>query len=252
MARFGLSAKGVVYCLLGFIAFRAAFELGGQSSREATQSGAIKQIKDWPAGLVVLGVLALGLVCYSLWRFVEALGPDGREKRKWPKRVAYLFSGLGYLAIALTAYQLMNNEYREGGDSKQQWAARIMQLDFGDWLLGAGALLIAGIGIYQIYYGLSEKYRKHVQGMSQDTTSRILLRSGKIGYVARGLVWIIIGWLLFNAARHHNASEAGDTSKAFNFIESASQGSLILGAIGVGLAAYGVFSFIRAIYGRFN
>ncbi len=62
-----------------------------------------------------------------------------------------------------------------------------------------------------------------------------LLLSGKIGYVARGVVWLMLAWLFIKAASHHNANEAGYTGKAFQFLESASYGSYLLGILGFGL-----------------
>jgi hypothetical protein len=53
-----------------------------------------------------------------------------------------------------------------------------------------------------------------------------------------------------NAARHASASEAGDTTKAFQFVEG-SFGSILLGALAVGLMLYGAFNFIRAQHERF-
>jgi hypothetical protein len=143
----------------------------------------------------------------------------------------------------------MLDDLKDKGDQNQQWASRLMQESYGHWLLIIAALIIAGIGIYQLWYGFSGKYKDHVEG--QDSPPPVLLRFGKIGYPARGIVWLIIAWLLLKAALHHNPSEAGDTSKAFSFIEASTSGSLMLGAIGIGLAAYGLFSFIRMRYENF-
>jgi hypothetical protein len=79
-----------------------------------------------------------------------------------------------------------------------------------------------------------------------------LLIAGKTGYVARGIVWMIIGWMFMQAALHSDSSEAGDTSKAFSFLESAAYGSYLLGAVGLGLISSGVFNFIRARHEKFH
>jgi hypothetical protein len=70
--------------------------------------------------------------------------------------------------------------------------------------------------------------------------------------VARGLVWLIIAFLLLKAALHADSAEAGDSGKAFLFIENTHYGSYLLGMIGIGLIAYGVFNFIRARYESFQ
>lgn len=253
IAQAGLVAKGIVYVLLGILAFMAAFEIGGQSANSADRSGVFGLLKDMPAGTTLLGGVAAGLVCYALWRGIQTFRPAHRGgEAKMGKRVLYFFSGLAYLSVALTAIRLLLYNRQDKGDGNQQLASSLLQQSAGQWLLGAAALIMAAVGVYQLYYGLSEKYRKHVQGLSLSTpAASLLLRSGKIGYVARGIVWLIIAWLLLNAALHANAAEAGDTAQAFQFVESSTAGSLLLGALGVGLAAYGIFNFIRARYENF-
>jgi hypothetical protein len=75
-----------------------------------------------------------------------------------------------------------------------------------------------------------------------------LLRSGKIGYISRGLVWLVVAFLFGRAAFYSAASEAGSTGKAFQFIEGSPYGSYLLGALSLGLMAYGFFNFVRARY----
>jgi hypothetical protein len=154
--------------------------------------------------------------------------------------------------VAYTAVRIILESSKKNGDKNQEFSSQILHQPYGQVLLGIGALLIAANGIYQIWYGLSEKYKKHVDSRSfQNGSSAAVLVSGKIGYVARGLVWLVISFLLIRAALHSNASEAGDTGKAFQFIESG-YGSWLLGAIGLGLVAYGVFNFIRSRYEKFE
>ena len=175
------------------------------------------------------------------------------KKKGWTKRLRYLFSGLTYLAFAVTAIRIGSGGSADKGDNNQSVAIELMNKPFGQVLVGLCGLALAAVGAWQIYYGLSEKYRKHVQGLSlQATHSSLLLRSGKVGYISRGLVWLVISFLFFRAAVHAAASEAGDTAKAFRFVESSPLGSPLLGLLGIGLIAYGVFSFIRARYERFE
>lgn len=253
IAQAGLIAKGIVYVLLGVLAFMAAFEIGGQSAGSADRGGVFDLIRDMPAGTTLLALVAVGLVCYAIWRGIQAFRPTHRgEETKWDKRARYLFSGIAYLSVAFTAGRLLLYNRQDSGNGNQQLASRLLEQSAGQWLLGAAALIMAAVGVYQLYYGLSEKYRKHVQGLSLSTpASSLLLRSGKVGYVARGIVWLVIAWLLFQAALQANAAKAGDTAQAFQFVESSTAGSLLLGALGAGLAAYGVFNFIRARYEHF-
>jgi hypothetical protein len=157
------------------------------------------------------------------------------------------------LSFALVAFKtLLNGSQNKGGSSSQQMVSSLMNKPFGQQLIFVVAAIIAGIGIYQIFYGLSKKYRKHVDTLNlQSTAAKYLLTSGIVGYVSRGVVWLVIAWLMFKAALHSNASEAGDTSRALNFFEH-SYGSYLLAALATGLILYGIFNFVRARYEKFN
>lgn len=248
LAKLGLSAKGIVYVLLGVLAFMAAFELQGTSESSANQTGAFKMIRNSVGGTVLLGALVLGLLAYCIWRFRQAFAAS----EKITKRARYFLSGVGYILVALSAVQLLLRN-KQNSNQKQNLLADLVSTPGGEWIIIAIALIIAGTGIYQLYYGLSEKYKKHVQKMNRAADGAdVLLLSGKIGYVARGVVWLIFSFLLIKAAMEHDKGGATDTSKVFGFVENSPYGSYLLGAIGLGLVAYGAFNFVRAKYEVFE
>jgi hypothetical protein len=245
LARFGLIAKGVVYILLGTLAFMAAFGLAGASAKEANQSNAFLELKEKDGGTLLLAALVVGLLCYCAWRFIQSFSG---ENKKPVKRVRYFLSGLAYTSLAYSAFQLLFYN-KKGSDQQQQLTASFLSMPLGEAIVIAVAMILSVIGIYQIYYGLSEKYKKHARELNQrEKISQLLLASGKVGYLARGVVWLIISYLLFTAALQHDASRAGNTGAALQFVEKSPLGSYFLGAIGLGLATYGFFNFIRAKY----
>lgn len=251
VAKAGYAAKGVVYVLLGILAFMAAFELG-RSGEEASRGSVFRMVRDAPAGGILMGILALGLVCYALWRMVQAFAPKYGHEHNGKKRIMYFFSGLAYAAVAFAAVKMTLWHQQSSGNGQQELAASLLSRKGGQWLTGLLSLILLGIGVYQIWYGLSEKYRKHVQESNIPSQhAHLLLRSGKIGYIARGLVWGVIAFLLFRAALHARAAEAGDTADAFRFLEASPLGSFLLAAVGLGLVAFGIFSWVRAGYEKF-
>lgn len=252
IAQAGLIAKGIVYSLLGALTFMAAFHINGQSADKANTEGVFEFVNRQTGGQVILGIIALGLVCYVIWRFIQAFADTedkGKDAKGMAVRVRYLFSGIVYGTLAFHVIKKLVTHASGSGDNKQDMARELLSQPLGQWLLGLAAVIIAGVGIYQIYYGLSEKYKKHVDKAISDSRKRkIVLGSGKVGYVARGIVWLLIAWLFIKAAIDANAKEAGDTSKAFSFLSEASYGTFLLCAIAFGLLCYGIFSFIRAGY----
>jgi hypothetical protein len=257
MARFGLTAKGVVYCLVGILAFMAAFEIGGKSEQGSDKSGVFQFILEQSYGRILLAIIALGLLCYTIWRFIQAF-KDTENKGDNAKgigvRIRYAFSGAVYGALAFYAAQLvLGNGGGSNGDSRQSLARELLQQPFGQWLVGIVAVGTAIAGFHQIYLAISEKYKKKVQGAGlKHEAEAMMIRAGKIGYIARGIVWLIIAYLFLKAAMNANPNEAGGSGSAFQFLENSSYGSYLLGAVAIGLIFYGVFMFMRARYQVIN
>jgi len=251
-ARLGLIAKGVVYSLIGMLAFMAAFELGGTSEENTDQKGVFRFILEQPMGKVLLGIIGVGLVFYAIWRFIQALRDSenkGKDAKGIGRRIGYLFSGLVYGGFAIYAFKLVLGEPTKESDSRQTLARELLAQPFGQWLVGAVAVGMAIAGIYQIWRGFSGKYRKEVQhSVVNNEYEDLMIRAGKFGYMARGIVWVLIGYLFMKAALEANPDEAGGTQSAFQFLEDAAYGSFLLGAVALGLLCYGVFMFMRARY----
>src|SRR5246127_5702383 len=64
LARAGLTARGVIYILIGWVAVLVAL---GHSSREADQQGALQLLAGKPYGLVSLWLLGIGFAASAPW-----------------------------------------------------------------------------------------------------------------------------------------------------------------------------------------
>lgn len=254
IGKVGLFAIGVVYSLIGLLTFAAALNLG-----EASEQGKVSQVLAWVQdqlfGQVLLALITLGLLCYTVWRFLEAIldtDQKGTSLRGLALRVSYLSYGAVYAALTYSAARLFFSKGRSAGGvdegTRQNIAQYLLELPFGRWILGAIALGTVGVGIFQLYLALSGTYRQIIEEHKIDTRAKeILVRSGIVGYVARAVVWLIIGYFLVQATLQADSSEAGDTDTALNYLEY-QYGSLTLAVVGLGLISYGIFQFVRAKY----
>ncbi|MBC7487961.1 MAG: DUF1206 domain-containing protein [Cytophagaceae bacterium] len=252
IAEAGLVAKGIVYTLLGVLTFMAAFHINGKSTQSTDKEDVFTFVYYQTGGQILLGIIALGLVCYFIWPGIQAFADSehkGKEVKGLMARARYLFSGLVYCYMAVhVIYRLASIESSGLGDGKQEMARELMNKPLGQGLVAIAAMILLGVGIYQIHYGLSGKYKKHVEKLSGTTGKKILWTGGKIGYTARGILWLLIAWLFAKAAFCEKSSEVGDSSKAFGYLHHMAYGSYFLAAIGIGLMCYGIFNFIRARY----
>lgn len=255
IARAGLTAKGVVYVLLGALSFMAAFGINGKSSQNTSKSGVFDFIHDQPGGILLLWIIIAGLFCYVVWRMIQAFSDSehkGDDTKGLAVRGRYLFSGLVYGSVAYSAIKMAVYHKKDNGDRSQEAAQEMLSQPMGQWLVGLAAVILLAVGIYQIYYGLSEKYKKHVNKHVPSAAKSYLLTAGKLGYIARGIVWLLFSYLFLQAALSSNSKEAGDTSKAFGMLSNNDYGPYFLAIIGIGLILYGIFNFIRARYEEFG
>lgn len=250
LGRLGYAAKGIVYAIVGILAARAAIGAGGETT---DTQGALRQIVEAPFGRVLLGLTAVGLVGYAIWRLVQAFldtEKKGSDAGGTITRAAYAGVGLAYLGLALTAVQLIRGTASDG-DAQQSWTARLLAQPFGQWLVGLIGAIVIGVGLYQLYKGFTAKFRDELKlNEMSPTEDTWATRAGRLGFSARGVVFGIIGALLITAARQDDASQARGFGGALETLAARPSGALLLGVVALGLIAYGLFCLVEARYRR--
>lgn len=244
----GLIAKGVVYSLLGGLTAMAAAGLGGDISGK---KGVIQFLLGLPAGKVLVSIVALGLVCYALWRIYQAYRDpknDDNDDNRWATRFRYLYSAVFYGAIAFTfAKALFAGSSSGGGDKKKAVLAELLDKDWGPWVIGAIALIVAGQALFQFWQGYSAKFLKKIDDQPEDNRTYNLIKySGRFGYYARGVVFGIISFFLFKVISAHSAEAYSGTEGVFQYLLGLSFGKVLMGIVALGLVGYGVFNIMVA------
>lgn len=251
MARVGMAAKGAVYCILGVLTTLAAFNIGGQ---KAGKSDTLKFLYQQPFGKILLALLALGLLSYVIWRFIQAIkDPEnvGNDKKGIATRIGYAASGVIYGALTYEAVRMLftNGSGGSGGNGNQELVSSLLTKPFGQILVGIVAAIFIGKAIYQFYRAFSGKFNKKVQDSNlQHDVKKVVRKAGIAGYIARGVVIGIVGFLFLKAAIQANPDHAQSSEGAFQFIESSPYGPYLLALVALGLVCYGIFMFIKARY----
>lgn len=261
LARLGYAAKGVVYILIGIIAVDAALTAG--SGDQATGgSGALRSIADESWGQILLGIIAVGLVGYVLWRLVQALlDPEhkGTDAKGLATRAGYLISGVLYGVLAFEAARLAlgsgsgstsgGGSGGGSGDSASHWTSRAFELPMGVWLVGAAGAGIFIFGLYELYKAWTADLsdRLHIEELDYHKRQWIE-RAGRAGLAARGIVFLLIGVFVVRAALQYDASEAQGLGGALQTLEQQPYGPWLLGLVALGLLGYGLFQLVKGRY----
>ena len=252
VARIGYATKGAVYILIGVLAVFAALDAGG---RTTDTQGAFKEIYSKPFGQVLLGVIALGLAAYAIWRVSEAFFDaegKGSDLKGIAIRIGYASSGFFHAALAFSAARLVLGERAESSEqSHKSRTAQIMQLPFGTLLIGIIGAAFIGFGLYQIYKGYKSKFRKKLEvGAMSEREDKWATRFAKAGLSARGIVFSMIGYFLIVSALHYDPNEVRGLGGALRSLAGQPYGKVLLGIVAAGLAVYGLYMLVEAKYHR--
>jgi hypothetical protein len=253
LARFGYAAKGIVYIVVGALATMAAIGMGGETT---DTRGALQTIEDQPFGKITLATVAFGLVAYVIWRLIQAIA-DADDKGNGLKgislRIGYAGSGLVYAGLAFSAAKILIDvgEPDSSNKAQQHWTARLMAMPFGRVLVALVGASVVGFGLYQIYKGLSAKFRKRLKlGQMSYAKKAWATLIGKIGYVARGVVFLLAGSFLVRAALYYNPGEAKGLEGVFDTLAQRAFGQWMMGVVAAGLIAYGIYTLVESRYRR--
>lgn len=239
--RIGFAARGLMYVLIGYLAL--------QSGRAEDGSGVLEYLNSG-AGKALLVLMGLGFLAYGIWRLSEALLDSeghGKDAKGWAVRAGGAASGLVHLGLALYAFGLTAERGGGGGGNggAQEGAATALSMPGGQVMLWIAAAALLATGIFQLAKAARADFLKHLdRGAAGKPWVEWL---GRAGYAARGIVFVIMAWFLWNAARSADPSQAGDMGTALGSLS----GTLQL-LVAAGLLMFGLFSFVEAAYRRIN
>jgi membrane protease YdiL (CAAX protease family) len=244
LARAGLTARGVIYILIGLVSLLVAF---GLSSHEADQQGALQLLAGKSYGLVALWLLAIGFAAYALWRLSEAaFGVTGEGNGAGP-RLKSLGRGVVYAFFVVLTIKVITGT--QGSQSRQQQdvTAQAMQHPAGRWLVGIVGVIVVIAGLALVLEGVRHKFMKQLRtGQMSARTRRVVKWLGTIGTSARGVVFALVGILVVDAAVTHNAAKSGGVDKALLTLRDQPFGQVLLVLAALGLAIFGVYGLCEA------
>ncbi|MFD1786208.1 DUF1206 domain-containing protein [Sphingomonas floccifaciens] len=238
LTRIGFATRGLLYIVIAVLILR--------TGRAEDPSGAIEYLGRG-GGQVLLGGIAVGLIAYGIWRLADAaldIERHGSDRKAIAERVGAGFSGAIHLLLAWQSIQLLRGAALSG-DGTREGARTALQLP-GGWaliLIGAAVLLI--LGAVQLLKAAKGKFLRY---LDPAVAGRAWVQwSGRAGYAARGLVFLISGYFLLKAGIEEQANEAGGMAKALAWLTSPFDI-----VVGIGLLAFGLFSLVEARYRRLH
>ncbi len=244
--RFGYAARGLVYVIVGALAFVASVD-GGNTPDSKSALGTLLQM---PFGKILLAVIALGLVAYSIWCFIGAgfdLDNKGTDAKGWTARLAQIISGAMHLVLAFSAVAIaIGSESASSGDDRtEHWTAALMQQPLGRWLVAIVGVVAMAIGVQHFVKAFREKYKESIRYTQLAQRLDPML---KLGLVAHGVVVLLIGVFFIWAAWTADPSRAGGMRDALLIVRNADASQTLFAALGVGLLGFAAYCFVEAAF----
>jgi hypothetical protein len=249
-SRLGYATRGVVYLLVGSFATMAALTARWQT---ADQRGVLVELLDERFGELMLAGVSFGLVAYSAWRLVQAVldaDDHGRSLRGLAVRAGLLVSAVAHLLLAVSAASLLFGwgEAESGESGIQRWTGWLLSQTLGQWFTGAVGVLVIGAGLAHVHKAWTAGFEKFLDdGRPFRAWQRAVSR---FGLAARGGVFVAMGGFLIVAAIEFSSREAHGLKGALDALQRQPYGWVLLGLVGLGLLAFGIYSLIEAVYRR--
>lgn len=247
-ARVGLAANGLIHLIVAWLATRVAL---GRTER-ADQAGALRAIAAEPSARPLLWLLVAAFAAVVLWRLGEAfwgfrsVRPRHRRTRN---RLFSIMQAVLFTTLAVLATRVATGS--PAGAGGQGATAALLRLPGGQSIVmttGTGVLLT---GAVMVYRGGRMTFAEDLDLDRAGPMARACaMRTGQVGAVAKGIAVVIIGGLVVVAALTWQPARAEGLDAALRTLAEQPFGPLLLIAVAIGLASFGVFTFFDARYHR--
>ena len=253
LSRLGLVVRGLIYFVPGAFALQWAL---GQHRQLLTQASTIDLIGHQPWGRALLVVVAIGLAGYAIWGMLRAiLDPlrRGHSPMGIALRFGYLTSAIAYLGLLIATIRLLAGSLAHV-EQHQDFTVGLLAHPFGRAaLVVIGLCWIFGAGLMQVVAGWRRTFEKDLMLEHMSLNERRWATAlGRVGLVSRGIVFTIIGVMLVAASLHSQTQSDMGLQGALMQLAHQPFGRTLLGAAGLGLMTFGLFSAMCARWARMH
>ena len=232
LARVGLVAYGAVHLLIGWLTWRVS---RGAEDTDADQTGALHAVAATPGGAVLLW-----------WH-----GLLDREHRVRTAVVCAkcLAKAAVYAVLAVTALLFAAGAEYEADERLRELTGETLEVPGGALAVGAAGVGVVALGAYSVWRGVTGGFMRDIDlPAAPDRWEPLIEVVGRIGYVAKGVAFGVVGVLLWRAATTADVSTATGLDGAMTAIGRTGAGPALLTVVAVGFAAFGVYALARARY----
>jgi hypothetical protein len=253
LARLGFVARGISYIVIGTIAVMLAV---GAAQHTPDQGGALEAIASKPFGYVLLWIVTIGFAGLARWRLVQAA--VARLNPTEAHRLTAAGCAVGYAIAFITTYWFVRHGRVPAASdtTSRDLTATIMSYHGGQLIVVIAGLVIAGLviaaaGIYLVVQAFGLDFTRYLRmGWMSRRTQDTVVKLGRFGYAARGVIVFLIGAAVFDAGVTYDPARAKGVDGALRTVAGEPFGPVLLIGVALGLIAFGLLSFFEAKWRR--
>ena len=250
VVRTGFVARAVTYGVIGGIALALALGAGAAPAAP-NQQGALSLLAGAPLGRVALVVVCVGLLGYAVWKLSQALfghGPEGAGSAELKDRIANAAGGVVYIGFFAVAVRILLGGSSGGGSSKPlRTTAGVLSWPGGPVIVGIVGGAFIAICLYQIYDAVRAGFAEDVKlGEMSTQLRRMFMVVGRVGLIARSLVFGLAGYFLLQAAISYDPRDAVGLDGVLARVHREPFGTVLLGLVAAGLLVFAAYSLFEA------
>ena len=208
--RIGFIFHGLIFFSIGIMSFIFVYKL----DRAVGFKAAMQDLLSNTFGQFLVIIMAIGLIGFAIWRFLQAFFDTEEKGSSFIAlfiRFVYVLIGLFYIWLSYSLTAMVFGKTGEHANIQiAGLIAMLLNVWYGPWILGIAVLIICGIGIYQFYLTFTGAFQDTLlRNIMSEQSWKTLDILGRIGFAARGIVFVGIGVLLALATYYHQPKEAG-------------------------------------------
>jgi hypothetical protein len=175
---------------------------------------------------------------------MSSLRPKCRTTKRWlcPQQC------VGGLAFA--ALRILRGAGEQSGEQRtEHWTAQVLAQPCGPWLVGLLGVGVVSLALYQFYKVDKARFLAELHWAALGRTTRWWVAgSGYLGHSALGVILLLSGSFLWQAAVQRNPQAAGGLQQVWQTLARPPYSPWGLALVAIGLVAYGGFTLTLARY----
>ena len=246
--RAGLVAYGALHLLLAWVALRLVTG-HGSGSGSATGQGALAQLADDSLGRLLLSAMALMFGGLAVWQLIVAFVGYRRDVglKRHLMRIGAASRVVVYGYLAFASARLATQGGSGSGQSPDSTTHRVMAAPAGTFILVAVGVAAAAIGIGLAVFGLTKSFLDQLDSQARNADRRVpIVVLGQVGYVVKGVAFVLIGVLVVLAAVTRTPGKVGGLDQSFYELLGHTAGSVAVIVAGLGIGCFGLYLFARS------